>query len=150
MIRNRHLRRLLETIRGYLGDSDACHSLGALYATGDHDEWPEVEDAARAARWYGRGARRGHAECLYDLGFMAILREFPGADPAAGVAMLERAADQGLAEALRLLADLYAHGVDGVAADEEKAGFWSSRLAEHLARHPEEARLHERILSDEE
>jgi TPR repeat protein len=140
----RRLDLLRQTLRALLGDADASHDLGAIYATGDHGEWPEIEDSARAARWYRRGARRGSAECLYDLGFMSILGEFPGADRDEGIDLLEKSAQLGYADAIRLLADLHALGIHGVEANPELAERWSRRLAEHLARHPDDRRDHER------
>ena len=140
----RRLELLRETLRALLGDSDACHNLGARYATGDHGEWPEIQDPTLAARWYRRGAKRGSPECLYDLGFMSVLGELPDADQATGLRLLKQSAEQGYCDAIRLLSDLYSLGIHGVSADPKEAGFWSRKLAEHLARHPDDKRTHER------
>jgi TPR repeat protein len=140
----RRIELLREMLRAGFGNAEACHNLGVLYATGDHGEWPEIQDAAAAARWYERGAKRGDAECLYDLGFMSILGEFPGADRSAGVRYLEQSANRGYCDAIRLLSDLYSRGLHGVPANPEHGELWSRKLAEHLALHPEDARKHER------
>ena len=139
----RSLDRLRCKLRALLGDSDACHYLGARYATGDDGEWPK-QDLRAAVRWYRLGADRGDAGCQYDLGFMVLLGEGTPRDHRAGVRLLEQAASQGFCEAIRLLADVFASGGYGVPADPAEAERWSRRLAEHLAAHPEDKRLYER------
>ena len=140
----RRLELLRETLQALLGDRDACHNLGATYATGDHGNWPEIRNVPAAVRWYKRGAKRGSPECLYDLGLMSVLREFPGADPNAGIRSLVESANKGYCDSIRLLADLYTRGLHGVSADQEQGEYWSRRLEEHLVRHPDDRRLHER------
>ena len=140
----RHLDLVREKVRALLGDPRACHQLGALYATGDQGNWPELKNSGKALRWYERGARMGDPECQYDLGFMYLSGEGAAQDPHAGVRLLEQAASQGFCNAIRLMADLFATGAHGVAADSGQAERWSHLLSAHLARHPEDKRLYER------
>jgi TPR repeat protein len=127
-----------------LGDAFACHQLGAIYATGDHFGKAHPKDEPAALRWYRRGARRGDPECLYDLAFMILLGEGTVPDPGQAIDLLEQAAERGYGEAIRLLADLHEQGAHGVSANPAETERWRMRLEEHLARHPEERRDHER------
>jgi hypothetical protein len=143
-MRIRHFDLWLQKLRAVLGDRDACHDLGARYATGDHGEWPELEDARAAIRWYRRGAALGDAACRYDLGFMYLLGEGAVQDRDAAIELLSQSASQGFCDAIRLLADVFARGVHGVASDPLESERWSRVLSEHLIAHPEDRRLHER------
>ncbi len=127
-----------------LDDQCACHALGAILATGDHGQWPEVSDEQAAARWYLRAARRDHAESQYDLGWMLLLGEGTTVDVKAALDWLTAAAESGYSEAIRLLADLYKSGKYGVTPDDALATHWAARLCEHLAKHPEDRRAWER------
>jgi hypothetical protein len=46
----RELDLLREKLRCLLGDSRACHNVGARYATGDPGDWPEIESQSDAVR----------------------------------------------------------------------------------------------------
>jgi hypothetical protein len=120
-----HLRARL------LGDGDAQCGLGAIYATGDHDEWPSLKSEAKAVRWYTRAAQHGHAAAQYNLGFMILLGEGTSADPDLALRWLERAAEGGSDDAAKLLCDLYdGRGqARGIAHDPERAAHWRSRRA---------------------
>ena len=142
------IRRQLELagqkVRALLGDERMCHHLGARYATGDHGEWPQLQSHRSAIRWYRRGARRGNAECQYDLGFMNLLGEGAPKNWQAGISLFRQAAAQGQCEAIRALADFLSTGTHGVVPDPVEAQHWSRVLADHLALHPEDKRLYER------
>jgi TPR repeat protein len=140
----RHFELARQKLRALLGDEDMCHGLGARYATGDHGEWPELQDHRSAVRWYQRGAARGNPNCQYDLGFMCILGEGGPKDPQAGMDLMVQAAAQGYCDAIRVLADLFSSGKHGVASDPIQAQHWAHVLSEHLAVHPEDKRLYER------
>jgi len=75
---------------------------------------------------------------------MSVLREFPGADPAAGIRLLVESAHKGYCDSIRFLADLYSQGLYGFSVDQEQGEYWSRKLDEHLAHHPDDRRLHER------
>lgn len=124
-----------------LGDLDACHDLGASWATGDLGRGPDFE---RAVGWYRRAAERGHPESQYDLGFMVLLGEGVSKSPSEALRWLEMAAEAGYCEAMRLLVDLYRAGISGVAQDEARADQWAEHLASYLEQHPEHRRAHER------
>jgi len=52
-----------------LRDTEAWHSVGAMFAIGEG-----LPKSERAAIWsYTRGARQANVHCQYDLGFMMIL-----------------------------------------------------------------------------
>jgi TPR repeat protein len=140
----RHIELLREKLRALLGDANACHRLGARYATGDHGEWVALPNPSSAVRWYERGAKRGDPHCQYDLGFMYILGEGAPQDRQAGLNLVKRAAAQGYCEAIRVLADCFSSGAHGVVPDPDQARYWSRVLSDHLIRHPEDKRLYER------
>lgn len=134
------IRLFLLSVRArLLGDLDACHELGASLATGSL----AIKSQRRAAHWYARAACKGHPESQYDLGYMHLLGEGVAQDPEVAVRWLRSAANAGYSEAIRVLADVYASGGHGVAADEAVAAQWATRLADHLARHPEDRRRYE-------
>jgi uncharacterized protein len=109
---------------GELGSLGAQRDLGALYATGD---WTGPLDAVRGAEWYSRAAERGHADAQYNLGFMYLTGEGVQADPSEGVRWLRCSAEQGNQTAMRLLADVYRNGHNGVLVDAMEAKLWDER-----------------------
>jgi TPR repeat protein len=98
------------------------HNIGARYATGDGVE----KDEHRAALWYRRAARRGHAESQYDLGFMYLVGEGIAVDVDQGLSWLELAARQGHDEAAAVLAEAFGEGRYGVPMDDGRATLWRS------------------------
>ncbi len=86
------------------GSGFAAHQLGASYATGSG----APKNQRKALRWYRFGARRGDAECQYDLGFMTLLGEGRPAHRNEAADWLRRAASNGHESAARLLEDLEA------------------------------------------
>jgi len=117
-----------------LRDSDACHQLGAMLATGDG----LPKDEAAAVRWYRRGAELGDPFSQFDLAYMILLGEGTPSDPIAAVSWLERAAAAGDLQAPSLLSDLCASGLHGVNRDEEKARRWAEAAARARDRWAEE------------
>jgi TPR repeat protein len=140
----RYIELLREKVRALLGDANACHRLGARYATGNHGEWPALQDHGSAVRWYERGAKHGDPQCQYDLGYMYLLGEGAPQDSQAGLNLVKQAAAQGYCEAIRVLADFLSNGTHGVVADADQALYWSRVLSDHLIRHPEDKRRYER------
>ena len=109
------------------GDLGAQHDVGACYATGD---WDGPKDEAEAVGWYTRAAESGHAMSQYDLGFMLCLGEGAERDAAKGLWWLEQAVANGDPYAARVLSDVYANGMFGVAPDRERAVYWNERAGD--------------------
>jgi TPR repeat protein len=82
----------------------AWSNLAAVYATQD------PPDLKRARNWYRRAALKGHDRGLFEYGLMLIQGEGGPKRPAQGRRYLERAADLGQVDALKVLADALSNG----------------------------------------
>lgn len=127
-----------------LRDACACHNLGAILATGNYGESPDVRDEQSAFRWYSRGATRGDLESQYDLAWMLLLGEGTAPDWGSALTWFTTAARSGHCESIRFLADAYSSGRNGVPVNYSLATYWSDELAKHLEQHPEDRRKYER------
>lgn len=125
-------------------DPSAAYLLGEAFATGNWYRGKGLKSHRAALRWYHQAALAGNRDAQYELGFMKLLGEGTAADPAEGVRWMRAAADQGHADAIRVLADSYAQGQFGIAPDTELAAQWQGQLESHLAEHPEDRRDFER------
>ncbi len=83
-----------------------------------------AEDDVEALRWYGVAAEQDFAPALYGLASMLAAPNTPASDPPRALALMERAARQGHAAAIRTLANAYEHGELGVVRDYEQAVTW--------------------------
>lgn len=83
------------------GHAQACHNLAILYLNGQGVD----EDFAQAQYWCEKSAQAGHAPAQHHLAF--ILAE---SDPVAATDWLEKAAEQGLAEAQFTIGEHYRLG----------------------------------------
>jgi TPR repeat protein len=135
---------LTTLFRAMRGDLDACFSVAEAVCTGDHFDRPVQRDLALAAVLYRRVARSGDENAQYELGWCYLEGEGVVPDPAQAVRWLGAAAEQGYAEAMRVLADSFRDGLFGIAPDAALATHWQARLDAHLAEHPDDARLDER------
>jgi TPR repeat protein len=125
-----------------LGSEEARGALGGAFATADVDpeaNFPWPADHAASRRWYALAAEQGNPDAQYALGVRWLRGEGGPADAATGVAWLARAAEQECGvfndTAAEVLADIYANGRHGVAADPAAAARWQERAA-YLAARP--------------
>ena len=96
------------------------HSLGGAYYNG----WGVPQDPVKAATWFRKAAKQGHAEAQFDLGAI-----YAYTDNVQAASWWRKAAEQGHADSQRRLGDLYVCGV-GVERDYAQAAFWIRKVAE--------------------
>jgi uncharacterized protein len=120
-----------------LGNVDAQHTAGALYASGEEGF---EQDLAAARQWHQRAAEQGDAGSQYDLGFMCLEGQGGPADTDAGLNWLEACAAQEFLVSERaadFLANIFEDGRFDLEPDPEEAERWRARQREL-------AELHER------
>jgi TPR repeat protein len=100
-----------------LGDPGAQFTVGMQYLQGSG----VPRDANQAAYWLEQAARQDHPNAALELGLMQL-----SGDPAAGLAWIRQAAEQGLFDAQQVLANLYRNGQPGVPKDAAAASQWET------------------------
>lgn len=105
------------------GDVEAQILVGHILMRGETG----LVDYAGAVRWFKKAAQKDHPDALVGLSEMA-LRSQGGLTPPQAVMWLERAANLGRQDAMRVLADVYDNG-QGVTKDSVKAKQWRGRAA---------------------
>lgn len=85
------------------GLAEAQFHLGNMYAYGLVPPAAEADADRLAALWYFEAARQGHAAAQYSLGILFLTGSGVQQDPAEARKWIERAAAQGLADALTYL-----------------------------------------------
>lgn len=118
---NKTLALVNAKIAGSNGDADAQVMVGHILQRGETG----LIDVDEAAKWFRSAAQNDHADALVALGEMA-LRAQADMSPTEALPWLTRAADQGRADAMRVIADMYAKGT-GVAIDTAIAQQWLIR-----------------------
>ena len=96
------------------------------------------EDNAAAVEWYRASADQGYPDGQYGLGEMYAKGEGVEKNPDEALLWFTRAAENGHAQAQRVLVSAYENGLLGLTADPAKAAMLQSKLDEQLATAAEE------------
>ena len=91
------------------------------------------EENAAAVEWYQASADQGHPDGQYGLGEMYAKGEGVEMNPDEALLWFTRAAENGHAQAQRVLVSAYENGLLGLTADPAKAAMLQSKLDEQLA-----------------
>ncbi len=107
------------------GEIWAMFNLGYMARSGDG----AAKDHAEAVRWFSRAAEAGNAAAMTELAHLGLEGAAEVRGPAEGAAWLEKAAERGEPAAVSWWAARLLYGVEGVAAQPERARAWLEKAA---------------------
>lgn len=114
------------TKKAEAGDTNAQHSLGKMYASGEG----VAKDDAKAVEWYQKAAEQGNKDAQFEIAYCYTGRCGLKRDATKSAEWFQKAAEQGHAKAQFHLGLLYLFNQDLLARDGANAAEWLQKAAE--------------------